>query len=337
MLGVQRITPTTSRADSDSQIIRFYVSSGTFGDINNGNDIGPISQGTILSTEPYSTGIKYRTLEQYILPKDQSVFWIAAEAMAPGESYRVGSGSLIYHSFTNYTDNVNESLLVSNVHPIANGLNVESDENYRFRIINRVLEAEAANMTAIRLACLTTPGVADVIMLPKYRGIGTLGIILRSTIPIVTQSLINEVTAATYNVQAVGDILYIKGPKEIGLSMKTTIYYSQRIQEDELSDIEEAIKQSITEYVNSLDIGESFYVNRMVSELFAIDSRIMNIGTYGQPFEEIYAYIPSRLEDNKVRQTLLGDYTASSDERVIIEPSITSPITLTQGYTITRR
>ena len=337
MLGVQRITPTASRADNDSQIIKFYVSSGTFGDINNGNDIGPIPQGTLLATEPYNAGITYRTLEEYVLPKDQSTFWISAEATLPGELYRVGSGSLIYHNFTSYTDNINESLLSSNVHPIANGLNVESDTNYRFRIINRVLEAEAANMTAIRLACLTTPGVADIVMLPKYRGIGTTGILIKSTIPIITQSLIDEVTAATYNVQAIGDILYIKGPKEIGVSMKTTIYYSQRMSSDELTDIEEMIKQSIIEYVNALDIGESFFIDRMVSELFAIDSRIMNIGTYGKPFEEMFIYIPSKLEDNKIRQTLLGSYTANSDERVVIEPSINSPIILNQGYTITRR
>jgi uncharacterized phage protein gp47/JayE len=331
LLGVTRIASNAASTDQDSEIIKFYVSTGTFGDINNGNDIF-IPQGTLLSTEENSGGTVYKTTAEYTALANQSAIWVAAEATLPGEDSNIGDRSLVHHSFNAYTDSDNETLLVTNIHPIANGKNIESDANFRFRIVNRVLEAEAANLTAIRLAVLTTPGVADAILVPRYKGIGTLGVILKATLPVVSQSLIDNVSANVQQVQALGDIAYIRKPKETGLTMKTTIHYDQRLPEDDLELIEDTIIETITNYVNDLDIGEELVVNRLVAELFAVDSHIANIGISGKPLEEVYIHTESRLQDNKVRQTLLGDYTPDTDERVIIEPSVETPITLARDY-----
>ena len=51
------------------------------------------------------------------------------------------------------------------------------------------------------------------------------------------------------------------------------------------------------------------------------------------PNDELYVYKDSKLEDNRVRQTLLGDYTPESDERVIVETTVANPITLASAYT----
>jgi uncharacterized phage protein gp47/JayE len=332
LLGVTRLSSAAASVDQDTQVIKFYVSSGTFGSINNSNNI-TIPQGTILSTEDNNGGVQYRTIQTHTLVAGQSTAWVAAEAIVPGEDANVGSKSLVFHSFTNYSDSDNKTLLVTNVYPIANGKNFESDENFRFRIVNRVLESEAANIVALRLAALTTPGVADIVVIPRYKGIGTFGLIIKSTLPTVSQTLIDNVTANIYNVQAFGDIAYVKGPKETGFSFRTTIHYDQRLPDDELKMIEDDLETNVTEYVNNLDIGESLAINRMVAELFSINAHIANIGESGRPLEEVYIYNESRLEDNRVRRTLLGDYVPESDERIIIEPSIDSPIIFDRAYT----
>lgn len=331
LLAVTRGVSSSASVDSDSQVLKLYVQSGTFGDINGGNNIF-IPQGTIISTEEDNEGIQYRTTQEFTLLPNQNAAWISAEAVIPGEDSNVGDRTLVYHSFVDYVDSDNESLLVANVFPIANGVNRESDDNFRFRIVNRVLEAEAANLTAIRLAILTTPGVADVVLIPRYKGVGTFGAIIKSTLPIVAQSLIDNVTANVAVVQAYGDIAYIKGPKETGVTLKTTIHYSQRLPEEDLEIIEDTLESTITEYINNLDIGEEFVVNRMVAELFGVDDRIANIGTAGKPIEELYIHVESRLQDNKVRKTLLGNYNPDTDERVIVEPSVQTPILFERAY-----
>ena len=65
----------------------------------------------------------------------------------------------------------------------------------------------------------------------------------------------------------------------------------------------------------------------MVSELFSIDQSISNFGEEtGKPIDELFVHRDSKLEDNKVKEELLGDYVPVSDERIIVEPSVKDPI-----------
>lgn len=336
LLGVDRESARTAGVDADLNIIRFYVDSGTFGDINNSTDI-VIPQGTIISTDDNESGVTYRLKSSAVLGASASLSYIAAEATIPGSDSNIGTGALRYHNFTDYTDNANETLLVNNIHPIANGEDFESDANYRYRIVNRVLEAEAANLTAIRLAGLSVAGVADIIIKRRYRGIGTVGVIIQSTTPSVSDSLVEAVRARVERVMAYGDIAYVMGPKETGVSFRFTVHYARKLSEDEMNLIEEDLDDVIMEYVNSLDIGDTFSVNRLVSELFAVSEDITNFGITGKPIDQVFIYKESRLGDNRVREELLGDYTPDpDDERVIIEQSVSNPITYERKYNIRR-
>jgi uncharacterized phage protein gp47/JayE len=332
LLGITRESSVSANVNATTQVVKFYVDSGTFGNINGGNPI-PIPQNTTLSTGSSSTGTLYRTTEQITLPTGQSVTWCSVEAIAPGEDSNVGSNSLIYHSFTGYTQYTNETLKVTNIHQIATGKNLESDANFKFRITNRVLEGQAANQTALRLAALSTEGVADVIMIPRYKGIGTYGIIIKSITPTVSQNLIDAVTANVLSVAAYGDVPFVMGPREIGLSMTISVHYDARLPEEELTQIESDLDSSVTSYVNNLDIGDTFNMDRMVSNLFRVSDRITNFGETGKSIDELFVYLPSALDDNKTRETLLGNYIAAEDERVIMEPDVSQPITLNRVYT----
>jgi uncharacterized phage protein gp47/JayE len=331
LLGVHKQSASAASVSSDVEVLKWYVDSGTFGNINNNANI-EIGQGEIISTGTGNSGILYRTLESVILPASSNSVWFSAEAVAPGEDSSVGSNELIYHSFIDYIDHANQTLLVTNVHPIANGKNFESDENYRFRIANRVLEVEAANETAIRLAALSTPGVADVLIQRYYRGLSTFGVIIKSVLPTVSNNLIDNVTSNIYLVQALGDVAFIRKPKETGLELELTIHYRAHLNTDELTQLEENITEFLTENVNSLDIGESLMLNPLVSGIFALDSNIINIGQPNKPIDAAFIYKQSRLQDNKIRQKLLQDYSPVSDERVIIEPILQNPIVLKSQY-----
>lgn len=332
LLQVTREGAVAAAIDSDMQTLRFYVESGTFGDINGGATI-TIPQGHVISTDPGGSGISYRTIEEVTLTASQSSVWFAAEAVVPGADSNIGTGALTHHSFNNYVDSENDSLLVENVHQISNGKNFESDANYRFRIVNRVLEGEAANLTAVRLAVLSTPGIADAIIIRRYRGIGTFGVILKSVTPTVSDSLIAAVTSNVERVQSLGALAFIRKPLETGVTLSMTVHYGSQLSEDEFTQIEESLESTITEFVNNLDIGETFLVDRMVAELFGVSDQITNFGESGKPIDELFVHVESTLRDNKVRQVLLGDYVAATDERVIIEPSVASQIVFSRAFT----
>ena len=332
LLGVTREPSQAASADQDIQLQKFYVDAGTFGDINSGNDI-LLTTGTVLSTGPSGTGTLYRVTTSTTLPSGANIAWVSIEAISTGESSNTGSDSLIYHDFVDYTDFGAESLKTSNVYAIATGKDLESDANYRFRIVNQVLSAEAANETALRLAALSADGVADVIMIPRYRGIATFGIIVKSVMPTVSESLLDAVRAKVASVTAFGEIAFIRGPYETGVAMKITVHYSSRLPEEELATIENDLETLITSNINGLDIGETFLTERLAAQLFNVSDKITNLGEPGIPYDELYIYRQSELEDNKVRETLLGDYVPADDERVIIEPSLSSPVVFARSYT----
>lgn len=331
VLACPRLPSVAAGISEEAQAFKWYVASGTFGDINGGADI-TISRGQLISSDASDSGVLYRVAADVTCPAASNSVWFSAEALTPGEASNVGSNSLRFHSFTSYTDYANNTLLVTNVHPIGNGRDYEGDANYKYRLSRRVLEAEAANETAIRLAALSTPGVADVIMIPYYRGIGTFAVIIKSIQPTVSTSLVDDVKTRISKVQGYSSVAHVKGPRETGFSCRLKITYSKQLTEDELLAIESQIQDVVISSVNALDIGETLYVSRIIASLYSISTMIVSVGEQGKLTEESYIYKSTRLGDSRVRQTLISDYVPQSDERVIIEPSLSAPITLSRVF-----
>jgi len=331
ILGEPRLLSQVPSVDDQTQNVKFYVETGTFGDINDNSDIN-IPRGTVFSSNSDGSGSTYKLSSSVTLPKNSSYYFVSVEGTSPGSDFNVGSQVLEHHDFVDYSDYSNKTLLVTNIYPIANGGDIESDTNYRYRLSKKVTEAEAANETAIRLAALTTPGVADVIIKPRYRGIGTCGIIVKSITPVASDNLIDNVEINVLKVQGLGSVTFVQKQKEIGFAMKTRVWYKKRLTPDELDEIEMAMTDAIFTYVNNLDLGEPIYIDRMMSALFATSDNIATFGGTTKLVDEAWVYLPTKLEDNRVSNKLIGDYTPEEEERIIIEPTISSPVIFERRY-----
>tara|TARA_Y100000310_G_scaffold234993_1_gene238015 strand:+ start:13235 stop:14461 length:1227 start_codon:yes stop_codon:yes gene_type:complete len=327
LLAEPRQTSALALAGTTMQVQKFYVTTGTFGDINNGAPI-TIQAGAILSSKTAGKGTTYRLTETAVLPASSSTYWVGVEAQVPGDAANVGSASLVFHDFEDYEDVLNNTLLTTNVHAIANGRDPESDTNYRFRLTQKITDSATANETALRLAALVTPGVADVTIKKRYYGIGTVLILVESTTPSASAGLLTAVQARVNSVKAGGEKIYVKGPREIGLTFEIAVHYKKSLTTDDLVLIEESIEDSIEDYLTSLGIAGNFDVNRFVAEIFDVSDEIVDLGAPNEPLDVVHIYRPSRLEDNRFRETLLGDYEPAEDERVILEQTVTKPVVL---------
>ncbi len=327
LLGIPRLGVSVAQTTDTAQIVKFYVDSGNFGDINNGSDIN-LPANTILSTLDNQQGTLYKILQAATLVSSQSELFISVVAITPGESSNIGANSLTFHSFTNYTDSANKTLKVNNIANIFNGSDVESDTNYKFRISRSALSSEAANQTSIILAALSVPGVANVILQNRAEGIGTYRIIIKSITPSVSTNLIDNVNAALSRVTAEGVRGLVSRPLETGMTFLLTLTYKNGIGDDEKDAIDVQVRNSITDYVDNLDIGEPFILNQLVDRVLSVSSSIKDIGEPNKPIDDMFVYRETRLNDNKIRQELLANYTPQGNERIIIEPSISTPITI---------
>jgi uncharacterized phage protein gp47/JayE len=219
-------------------------------------------------------------------------------------------------------------LLVTNDGVLSTGRNIEDDSNYRFRISNQVLAAEAANETAIRLALLVIPGVSNVVSIPYARGIGTFDYLIQTVVPNTPSSVIDACQQAIERVQAHGCSGQALSPRLTGMSFTISITWRADATADDRESIKRGVSSSIQDYINNLLIGEEFIVNELIQRVMDVSEKIKNIGTAQKAIDEVYVWRQSKLRDNKVKELLLDDYDPSEDERLIVEPSLETPVIL---------
>lgn len=318
MMGVARLGEQAATVTANDRNVKFTVDIGNFGDINSGSSI-TITSGTIVSTETAGNGIRYRVIVNTVLPSGDDKAYVSVQAVRTGSRENIGRNQFRFHNFTGYTDVANNTLKVSNDADIITGGDLETDTNYRFRIANQVLSAEQANATAVRLAALVIPGVADIVVLPFHRGIGTYDVMVQSVTPTASVDLISAVQTAVSSVTANGIVTKVRSPTELGLSVIGTLIYRRLLSPEEEVSILQSAVTNVTDYVNNLNIGEEFVVQETLERVLTTSELIKKVGTTVKPFDNLYLYRPSRLEDNKVRSTLIDDFDSEADERLIVE------------------
>lgn len=327
MLGVPRLGASRASASAESRTVKFSVATGTFGDINAGSDI-LVPAGTIISSQSGNTGVTYRLPVSVVLNRLLSEQFVPVESVRDGDSQNVGVGTLRFHNVTNISSSP-ALLLVSNVGPISNGITLENDTNYRFRIANQALSAERANETSIRLALLTIPGVSNIVSTKFARGIGTFDVTIQSVIPNTPASVIEACQEAVSRVQAEGIDVKVQAPRLVGLSFDISVTWRDDATSSDRVLIKSRILEALSSYVNNLAIGDEFIINEAIERVMAVDNKIKNIGTAQEAFDSIFIYRTSQLRDTKIKEELIDDYTAELDERIIIEPSVVTPIAIT--------
>jgi len=332
IVGIVRLEAQSAEIDAAHNNIKFYVISGTFGDINDGVT-ATVPAGTLLYANQTSiagsrTTATYRLTANVDLLPTATEAYVSAVSTQTGTKSTVGIGAINTHGYSDYEDVANSTLKITNVSGIVGGSNRESDTNFRYRVSNAIVASEAANIIAVRLAALGVAGVADVTMIPYDRGSGTFTVLIKALYPIVSDALIEQVQQAINRIKAFGNSGISRAPKNVGIQMTVTLRYRTEITEDQKVTLETVVEDEIINYCNNLAIGEEFSTQELIRRILNTSNQIKSIGTSSKPFDDIYIYRDSRLSDNRVKQTLLADYSAHFDERVIVEQSISSPITV---------
>lgn len=326
MLGVARLGARRATVSSADQVVKFYVETGTFGDINNNQDIVIPSNQTLISTGSGISGVVFKLSVGVILDRTLTEYYVPIEAVKDGSISNVGANTLNHHNFNNYT--AAAGLLVTNTAGIESGTKVENDTNYRFRIANQVLASERANETAVRLSLLTVPGVSNLIYKNFAKGIGTFEVIIQTVVPNTPDSVIAACQTSISRVQAQGIFGQAVKPILTGLTFETQITWRADTTTAMRQEIKQRAIANLTDYINNIPIGEGFFLNEAIERVMATDNRILTIGAALRPFDNVSIFKQTKLQDNKVREELIGDYTAKYNERLIIEPSIPNPILL---------
>lgn len=320
--GLPRITSQdASSAATDNNFV-FFVQSGTFGDINGGQDI-VIPAGTRIFTAS-SAGPIYTVDATTTLSASDSSTPVSASSLATGASGNAAAGVFTRHSFSNYTQAAFGTLLIANNFSVIVGRDPEDDESFRFRIRLKLQSAGGAGEVDLRAAILQIPGIQDVVFQPLA---GTYQVYVYGISPTVSPSLLSLVQTAINARTAYPLTGTALVPDLVGISLTTSLTLKAGLSAIDQSAIIASAQQAAANYINNLAIGQTLVINQIASLIMNSDSRILDVGAPDKPLQEIFIW-RSRLDDTRYSRFLVNNYTPAIGERIVVEAT-TNAINLT--------
>jgi hypothetical protein len=144
----------------------------------------------------------------------------------------------------------------------------ESDNNYKYRISQQVFTAAAANETAIRLRCLSVPGVKNIVITKYTRGSGSFSVHVITDEIDTPDAVLAEVRKAVNTYKAEGVRAIVEKPRIVPIDMGVAIFSKDVIFEESLII---AAEEKITEYLDTIGMGGSISIQKLISLILNIN------------------------------------------------------------------
>jgi uncharacterized phage protein gp47/JayE len=263
LFNMPRIPASAASATTTDGVQKFYVVSGVLADkvpsltIPSGTKVMS-SDGSIVYRVSAATSFLNTVTEVYVPIQSNNV----------GASFNVSTNVLVTH------DLGVPDVFTTNIGPIVSGTDVETDNNYRYRLQNATLSAERANEISVRLAALSVDGVADVVLKPYSRGIGTFDVIVIPVSGIAGDSLVSAVQAAIDLVTAFGNKGTAIKPSVVPVNIEVALTFTSNVSDYDKSQVRALCKSAIESYIVNIPIGGEFILNEMRQRIMDVDSRI---------------------------------------------------------------
>lgn len=266
MFGVRRRGATTALVSQSDNALRFYVTSGTLydrlPDPTNRNR-GLLPAGTQVYNQDAS--VAYTVVEDTYFPRSAKEVFVAARASATGPSHNVGAFVLTRHNLDD------SSIRVTNPTSIQTALAAESDGELRIRISQLVLARQGGNETAVRLASLSAPGVADVQIVPNFAGAGSFDVML---IPTGNRVAVETILIANRNIREIvplGMFYRVREPDYLRFSLVVTLRFAPKVFEAAKDLVRVNVERAILDYFGTIGLGGEMVITALGAAIRAAD------------------------------------------------------------------
>lgn len=174
---------------------------------NTSNSPVTIEAGTLLSTGNVfnESETVYETTEPVTVAPGATGL-TSAVAVQSGFEHNVDKDALSNHNLGN------SSITVRNLYAVVNGRDVETDTNFRARLLSYLPSATSNNLEWLRLNLLEVPGVLNIKFIQGYNGLGTMGVFATTAGNKTNNELQRLIESRIQEIRTPGDkIVYNKG------------------------------------------------------------------------------------------------------------------------------
>ena len=263
LFGMKRLPSSAASSSATDMTQKFYVSSGTLHDRIDDNIL---PKGTTVTTSDGS--IVFTVSADTSFANTSNYVYVPITAAGTGTGYNVAVNTLVRHGL-----GIND-IFTTNEQVMSGGTDTETDSNYRFRIINASLSAEKANETAIRLAVLSVPGVADVVTKPYSRGIGSFDVIVIPVEGIATDKIVSDAQNAISSVQAFGITGTAIKPAIVPVEIEVRLIFVPNTTDADMRNIRAQVKSEMENYIVNIPLGGTFILNELRQQIMDVSTKI---------------------------------------------------------------
>src|ERR1035437_9186022 len=250
----------------------------------------------------------------YTLKATDTQQYVGAYSAAPGSAANASAG--VFNQWSGnvpYSKSAFGSLLVTNDYGVVGGRDDESDDNYRYRIQQKLQGRNGANEAALRFNLLQVPGIQDIVF---TRLAGTFNCYVYGIAPTPAPSLLDAVQQTINDNVAFPLTGTAIAPDLVGISLVTTLAMSAGASTtDQDMVIGEAVAAA-QDYIDNLTVGQQLVINEIADRIRNADARILDVGQPNKQIPEIFIW---RSRDDGTR------YSRSKVEYSFISCFITSP------------
>lgn len=211
-----------------------------------------IPKGTICSTSG-NNPIRFVTLSAVTINAGSKQNSVLAEAVISGSC-----GNAAPQNINKMVTLPVNSLKVINYSEFTGGLDEESDDEYRKRILDSYKEiSNGTNFAYYKSTAKSVNGVHSVGVVPRKRGVGTVDLFIADKGRNCSSSVLNAVQSLLYQKREVNVDVKINHAALVSYPVMVTIYMKPGYDFDTA---EGAIRSALTEYFKNLGVGENVYL-----------------------------------------------------------------------------
>lgn len=267
LFDLPRRQETRAEVEIDDNIIKFYTI-----------DSSPLANHLTNQEIPAGTRIKssdatkeYTVTTTVPVDTNQDTAYVGAQAVSSGIEQNVGVNILTSHDLGSTT------IAVTNTDTINTGSSQETDAAYRYRITNAVKVFARANRDSVRLAALSTPGVADVIIENAASGTGTFNLILLPSGNTVPGSAMKQAQSSVNFVKGAGILSSVRQPQYVPVEILIQLEYIQGTSESEKTSIRRQAVTAILNYLGTIGLGSELVYNEVVQRVMEVSNKILDM------------------------------------------------------------
>ena len=220
-----------------------------------------ILEGTVCMT---AAGVRFLTTQAVTVEAETMYADAPVIADEAGAAGNVGANTIVFMALPPM-----RIVACANPEPLTNGLDQENDEELRTRVMATYRRlANGANNAFYRQAAMSFDEVAAVTVLPKYDGVGTVGVVPAAQGGMPSQKLLEEMQAYFDRVREIACKVTVLVPEKREVEVKLKLWADE---DRDFDTVANGVKQTLLDWFNGERLGQPLLRAQLTSLVFGVD------------------------------------------------------------------